>query len=114
MGRSWSGARPSGRAIASALLRRARARCQLAGARVVLLLVLGEAGEERARDLVAVLAVLEPALLLGVRHEADLDEDGRHGGAAQHVEARLLHAAVRDAQRLRYRVLHDPGQAAGP
>src|SRR5438445_185508 len=100
-------------AIASGLPRRARARRQLAGARIVLLLVLGQPREDRARDLVAVLRLLEAALLFGIGHEPDLDEDGRHGGAAEHVEAGLLHAAVREAQRLRHRVLHDLGQARG-
>src|SRR5207237_6549314 len=103
----------SRRSISYALVRRARARRTLAGARVVLLLVLGQAGEDRARDLVAVLRVLQAALLLGVGHEPDLDQHGRHGGAAEDVEAGLLHAAVGDAQGLRHRVLHDLGQPRG-
>src|SRR5206468_9735851 len=73
-GRSWSGPRPSRRGIASARPRErrrldGRPRPLLPGARV-----LGEAREDRARDLVAVLRVLEAPLLAGVGDEADLDQ----------------------------------------
>src|SRR6184192_792669 len=74
VGRSWSGARPSERGMS------ARDRHSVGGG----------AG---ARDLVAIARLLQPLLLPGVRHEADLHENRRHGGA-EHVEAGLLDAAV--------------------
>src|SRR5918994_6673026 len=78
---------------------------------VPLALVLGKAGEDSPRDLIPVLRVLQAPLLAGIAHEPDLDEDGRHGGTAEHVEARLLHAAVGNPQRLRHGILHDLGEA---
>src|SRR5207253_10247041 len=41
------------------------------------------------------------------------EQDRRHRRAAQHVEPGLLHAAVRDAQRLSHRVVDHLGQARG-
>src|SRR5256886_128557 len=100
VGRSWSGARPSERGMS------ARDRHSVgggAGARVPGALVVGQPADDGARDLVAIARLLQPLLLPGVRHEADLHENRRHGGA-EHVEAGLLDAAVGNAQRLRHRV----------
>src|SRR5688572_6091096 len=100
-GRSWSGARPSGRATL-AFARSAGVRRHVTGPAVVALLVVGQAREDGARNLVAILRLLEAPLLARVRHEADLDEDRRHGGPAEDVEACLLHTAVGDTKRLRH------------
>ena len=51
-------------------------------------------------------------LFLRIGEEADLDEDGGHGRAAQHVEARLLDAAIDEAERLGHRVQHRLGEEA--
>src|SRR5438876_73014 len=99
MGRSWSGARPSARGTSAHPFGGARAGVPRA-------LVVAEPAHDGARDLVAVARLLEPLLLLGIGHEADLHQDGRHGGAAQDVEAGLLDAAVGDAQRQGHRVEH--------
>src|SRR5438128_4634249 len=86
MGRSWSGARPSARGTSAHPFGGARAGVPRA-------LVVAEPAHDGARDLVAVARLLEPLLFLGIGHEADLHQDGRHGGAAQDVEAGLLDAA---------------------
>src|SRR5207244_2436553 len=67
IGRSWSGARPSGRGISG-------------GPRALVPVppVLGEAGEDRARDLVPVARVFQALLLARIGDETDLDQDGRH------------------------------------
>src|SRR3989442_113774 len=64
-----------------------------AHALIPVLLVLGDAVEDRARDLVTVPRLPQLLFFLRVRDEADLDEHRRHRGAAQHVEPGLLHAA---------------------
>src|SRR5204863_47765 len=97
---------PSRRALAGGLAGRAQPLVPVA-------LVLDQAGEDRARELVAVVRVLEPPLLARVRDEADLEQDRGHGGAAQDVEARLLHAAIRHPERLGDRVVDDLGEARG-
>src|SRR5882724_7717492 len=106
MGRSWSGARPSARGTSAPPFRSA-------GAGVPGALVVAEAAHDGARDLVAVARLLEALLLPGIGHEADLHQDGRHGGAAEDVEAGLLDAAVGDAQRLGHGVEHGLGQPRG-
>ena len=52
---------------------------------------LDERVEERLRDLILIGARGELRFLLGVGEVADLDERGRHVGADQHAERRLLH-----------------------
>src|SRR2546426_849386 len=102
-------ARPAGRGLASARPRERRRPAGRPRALVPGALVLGEAGEDRARDLVAVLHVLEAPLLAGVGDEADLDQDCRHRRAAEDVEARLLDAPVGDAKRLGHRIVDHLG-----